>query len=413
MSVAERAGLSASRLTRIDRFLRDKYVDTGEFPGTVTQVWRRGELAYSSVNGSLDIARGKLMREDAIFRIRSMTKPLVAVALMILVEEGRVGLSDDVADWIPQFAGLQVYAGGERDAFRTVPAQRRMKVIDLVTHTSGLAHGSPTGTPVAQAYADLQIASMATEGGLAAMIDQLAGLPLLFSPGEVWNYSVSIDVLGYLVEKVSGERLGDFFQRRIFAPLGMIDTAFYCPPEKIERLAACYDPGTPLKLADDPQTSVHRAPPKLESGGTGLLSTASDYMRFCRMMLGGGTLDGVQLLSPKTVALFSLNFLPGNREMLEMAPGGGDATFNEAGFLGVGFSLGCGVTMDVTRARLPGTVGEYFWGGNAATAFWIDPKEDLAVVFMTQVNFSPWRIQVRRDLRTLVYSAFTESFAGR
>jgi len=217
-------------------------------------------------------------------------------------------------------------------------------------------------------------------------------------------------VMGYLVQKLSGMRFGEFLRTRLFEPLGMTDTAFWCPPEKISRFASCYQPkeGGGLKLQDDAGHSAYAAPPALESGGGGLVSTAHDYMRFCRMMLHGGTLDGVQLLSPKTVALFSLNHLPGNKELADIAPPG---LFSEAGYSGIGFSIGCGVNINVAKTRLPGTLGEFFWGGAASTAFWIDPKEDLAVVFMTQVIGSDARLTLRRDLRTLVYSAMTESFA--
>jgi CubicO group peptidase (beta-lactamase class C family) len=244
------------------------------------------------------------------------------------------------------------------------------------------------------------------------MIDQLAQIPLDFSPGTAWNYSVAIDVLGYLVEKLSGVSFGEFLRTRLFEPLGMHDTAFFVPPDKTERFSSCYQPessGSGIKLQDDArESSVYAKPPLLESGGGGLVSTAHDYLRFCRMMLNGGTLDGVQILSPKTVALFSLNYLPNGREVADMAfPG----MFSESGYAGVGFSLGCGVNIDVAKTRLPGSLGEFFWGGAAATAFWIDPKEELAVVFMTQVIGSPARLTLRRDLRTLVYSAMTESFA--
>ncbi|MBV8935769.1 MAG: serine hydrolase, partial [Alphaproteobacteria bacterium] len=204
---------------------------------------------------------------------------------------------------------------------------------------------------------------------------------------------------------------GEFLRTRLFEPLGMNDTAFWVPPDRTERFTSCYQPegeGSGLKLQDDARESTYAKPPKLESGGGGLVSTAQDYLRFCRMMLNGGTLDGVQILSPKTVALFSLNYLPDGREVADMALPG---MFSESGYAGVGFSLGCGVNVDVAKTRLPGSLGEFFWGGAAATAFWIDPKEELTVVFMTQVIGSEARLTLRRDLRTLVYSAMTESFA--
>jgi CubicO group peptidase (beta-lactamase class C family) len=228
-----------------------------------------------------------------------------------------------------------------------------------------------------------------------------------------WNYSVSIDVLGYLVEKLSGSSFGEFLRTRLFEPLGMNDTAFWVPSDKTERFTSRYQPegkGRALKLQDDARESIYAEPPKLESGGGGLVSTAHDYLRFCRMMLNGGTLDGVQILSPKTVALFSLNYLPEGREIADMAV---LETFSESGYAGVGFSLGCGVNVDVARTRLPGSLGQYFWGGAAATAFWIDPKEPLTVVFMTPVIGSAARLTLRRYLRTLVYSAMTESITSR
>jgi CubicO group peptidase (beta-lactamase class C family) len=248
-------------------------------------------------------------------------------------------------------------------------------------------------------------------GGLHGMIEQLSQIPLDFSPGTAWNYSVAIDVLGYLVEKLSGIRFGEFLRTRLFEPLGMNDTAFYVPSDKIERFASCYQPetkGSGLRLQDDARESPYAKPPTLESGGGGLVSTAQDYLRFCRLMLNGGTLDGVQILSPKTVSLFSLNYLPDGREIADMTLPG---MFSESGYAGVGFSIGCGVNVNVAKTRLPGSLGEYFWGGAAATAFWVDPKEELTVVFMAQVIGSETRLTLRRDLRTLVYAAMTESFA--
>jgi CubicO group peptidase (beta-lactamase class C family) len=410
-------GFSASRLARLDAVMRQRYVDTGRLPGILTMIYRRGTLAHLGMAGSIDLERDKPMREDAIFRIYSMTKPITAVALMMLVEEGQIGLDDDVATHIPSWKNLGVYATGvpsivpvTDSAYLTTPVERPMKVVDLVTHTSGLTYGFLNRTAVDDAYRRAHVADFNAEGGLDGMIERLATLPLEFSPGTAWNYSVSIDVMGYLVQKLSGMRFGEFLRTRLFEPLGMTDTAFWCPPEKLGRFASCYQPGDRggLKVQDDAGNSFFATPPALESGGGGLVSTAHDYMRFCRMMLQGGTLDGVQILSPKTVALFSLNHLPGNREIAEMAPPG---MFSEASYSGVGFSIGCGVNIDVAKTRLPGTLGEYFWGGAASTAFWIDPKEELAVVFMTQAIGSDARLTLRRDLRTLVYSAMTESFA--
>ena len=397
--------------------MKRRYVDTGFLPGLLTMIYRRGKLAHTGMSGQMDLERGKPMREDAIFRIYSMTKPITAVALMMLAEEGLIGLDDDVATHIPSWKNLGVYATGVpslvaagQASFLTTPVKRPMKVVDLVTHTSGLTYGFMNRTSVDRAYRHAHIAEPGAEGGLDAMIERLSALPLEFSPGTEWNYSVSIDVMGYLVQKLSGMSFGAFLQKRLFEPLGMTDTAFWCPEEKLERFASCYQPsgGGGLKLQDDARHSTYAAPPKLESGGGGLVSTAHDYMRFCRMMLHGGSLDGVQILSPKTVALFSLNHLPESKELADMAPPG---MFSEAGYSGIGFSIGCGVNVNVAKTRLPGTLGEYFWGGAASTAFWIDPKEDLAVVFMTQVIGSEARLTLRRDLRTLVYSAMTESFA--
>jgi CubicO group peptidase (beta-lactamase class C family) len=404
------AGFSEERLARIAPVLAAKYIEPGLIPGALTLIWRRGEVAHSSLGGSIDLARGTAMREDAIFRIYSMTKPITSVALLMLLEEGKVALDDPVCRFIPGFGGLGVFAGGAEGSFTTRPPSRPMLVIDLLRHTSGLTYDFMNRTPVDAAYRKHTIGAANTAGGLAGMIAQLEKLPLEFSPGEAWNYSLSTDVVGYLVELISGQRFGDFMRSRILRPLGMTDTDFFVPEEKRGRFAACYvaKEGR-LDLYDDSQTTMFGAPPKLESGGGGLVSTGHDYLRFCRMMLGKGELDGVRLLSPKTVALMTMNHLPGGKQMTEMMAS--TAMFNETGYSGVGFGLGVSVTLDLAAARLPGSVGEYAWGGAAATAFFIDPKEDMAVIFMTQVLSAPDRVRLRRDLRTLVYSAMTESFA--
>jgi len=410
-------GLSGARLNLLDRVMTERYVDSGMLPGFIAQVYRRGEVAHTGIAGSMDLERGKSLQEDAIFRIYSMSKPITAVALMMLVEEGKLGLDDAVSTHIPSFKDLGVYQSGISSVLPDAPQswvttrpERPMKVVDLVTHTSGLTYGFVMRTAVDAAYRKMQINSHKTPGGLAGMIEQVSQLPLDFSPGARWNYSIAIDVMGYLVEKLSGMSFGEFLRTRLFEPLGMNDSAFWVPPEKTDRFCSCYQPkdGGGLKMQDDAGKSTFAAPPLLESGGGGLVSTTHDYMRFCRMMLGGGILDGVQILSPKTVALFSLNHLPNGAQMVDMATPG---SFSESGYDGMGFSIGCAVNLDVAKMRLPGTVGAYHWGGAASTAFWIDPKEDLAVVFMTQVMGSAARLTLRRDMRTLVYSAMTESYA--
>ena len=417
MGKPENVGLSSKRLATLDRVMKERYVDTGLLPGWHTQIFRRGELAHNSMTGQMDLERNKGWREDAIVRIYSMTKPITAVALMMLVEEGKIGLEDNVHTHIPSWKGLRVYQSGvpslvESTAgqYITTPTKRPMKVVDLVTHTSGLTYGFMWRTAVDAAYRRAKINDFQTPGGLDAFIEQLAKLPLDFSPGDNWNYSVSIDVMGYLVQKLSDMTFGEFLRTRLFEPLGMKDTAFSVPASKMDRFASCYmpKPGGGLKIQDDAGKSTYAEPPKLESGGGGLVSTMHDYMRFCRMMLAGGKLDGVQILSPKTVAMFGINLLPDNKLLADMSAA---ATFTEAGYNGIGFSIGCGVTMDLAQTRIPGTPGEFFWGGAASTAFWIDPKEDLTVVFMTQVMGTDARLTLRRDLRTLVYSAMTESYA--
>jgi CubicO group peptidase (beta-lactamase class C family) len=414
----ETVGMSSARLARLDKVLRRRYVDSGYLPGTLTHVYRKGQLVHTSICGQMDIERDRPMREDAIFRIFSMSKPITAVALMMLTEEGLIGLDEPVHNHIPAWKNLGVCAfaippvlADAPLSFETTPTLRPMKVLDLLTHTSGLTSCFPMRTAVDAAYRKVSITDPHTPGGLPAMIDQLAQIPLDFSPGTAWNYSVSIDVVGYLIEKLSGMGFGEFLRTRLFEPLGMRDTAFWVPSDKTERFVSSYQPvdgSRGLILQDDARESTYYAkPPRLESGGAGLVSTAHDYLRFCRMMLNGGTLDGVQILSPKTVALFSQNFLPDGREIVDMAVPG---LFSGSSYAGVGFSLGCGVNVDVTKRRQSGSLGQYFWGGATGSTFWIDPKEELAVIFMAQVIFSDAHKTLRRDLRALVYAAMTESF---
>jgi CubicO group peptidase (beta-lactamase class C family) len=400
----ESAGLSGPRLQHIDRFLQQKYLDTGKLPCALTLVERNGQVAHLSALGRMDVERNRPLQEDTIFRIYSMTKPLTSLALMMLVEEGRIALDDPVHRYIPQWRDLAVYEGGFIGSFRTKRTSAPMRVVDLLRHTSGLTYGFQQRTNVDAAYRKLRLGEIPTAVSLEQMIDELAKVPLEFSPGGAWNYGVSTDVVGYLVGKVSGQPFEQFLRSRIIDPLGMTDTDFMVPAAKAARFAACYaaTPDGRMALQDDPQTSFFLKPPTFVSGGGGLVSTAADYLRFCRMLLNGGTLDGVRIVSPKTLELMSQNHLPGSKELPDVAV----SLFSEVTYGGVGFGLGFAVTVSPARGLLPGSPGDISWGGLASTYFWVDPRERLIVIFMTQLTPSA-TYPIRRELRTLVYSAFT------
>ena len=413
MTRPESVGLSSERLARIGHFLKERYVDPGKLVGTQTLVARKGKIVYADVQGLADRERSKPLKDDAIFRIYSMTKPLTSVAFMMLVEEGKVALEDPVHRFIPAWRDLGVFSSGIPGAFVTKPTASPMRMVDLLRHTSGLTYGFQACTNVDAAYRKLGIGHASIGEGmnkpmldLDGMIDALAKVPLEFSPGTAWNYSVSTDVLGYLVGKISGIPFDRFLQSRIFEPLGMDDTAFTVPADKQDRFAACYALGKEGKtvLQDDPTKSDYLKTPVLLSGGGGLVGTASDYMRFCQMLLAGGvTESGQRLLGPKTIELMTQNHLPGGKDIFELSK----SLFSEATMAGVGFGLGFAPTTSVTRTMVAGSDGAYFWGGAASTTFWCDPKEDLAVVFMTQFLPSA-HYPIRRDLRTLIYAAITE-----
>jgi CubicO group peptidase (beta-lactamase class C family) len=396
LSTPEAVGLSSDRLKRIDSFIKSKYIDTGKLPCALTQVWRRGQLAYSSVLGSADVERSKPLQADSLFRIYSMTKPVTSVAFMMLVEDGLVSLDDPVHRFIPAWRDLGVFAAGVEGAFQSSRTAEPMRTIDLLRHTSGLTYGFQQRTNVDAAYRKLKLDGVDSEGGLQAFVDTLGTVPLEFSPGAAWNYSVSTDVLGYLVEKISGMPFDVFLKTRIFDPLKMVDTGFFVPEGQRDRFTACYalTPSGRVVLQDDPEKSHFLKDPSVKSGGGGLVSTADDYMRFCRMLLNGGQLDGARLLSPKTIKLMTMNHLPGGQELVQASK----SLFSEAVFEGLGFGLGFAMTIDQARTKNLGSHGEYFWGGMASTAFWIDPVEDLAVVFMTQLMPST-SYPIRREPR--------------
>jgi CubicO group peptidase (beta-lactamase class C family) len=411
----ESAGMSKTAFDRLESHLKTRYIEAGRFPGTQLLVYRRGQVVHSAVQGFADIERKTVMKDDTIFRIYSMTKPITSVAFMMLFEEGRVALDEPVHKYIPEWKNLGVFQAGIAPAFLTKPPARPMLIVDLLRHTSGLTYGFQQRSNVDAAYRAIKIGEIEKAGTLQSMIEDLAKIPLEFSPGEAWNYSVSTDVIGYLIGKISGMPFEQFLQERIFGPLGMKDTGFFVPADKAYRLAACYSANPQgvttstgrkdgLTLQDDPTTSSFLLPPSFISGGGGLCGTAADYLIFCRALLNGGELDGVRLLGPKTLALMTANHLPGGRDLPEMSR----SLFSEASYNGIGFGLGFSVTMNPAQTLIPGSAGEYAWGGAATTSFWIDPAEELIAIFMTQVLPSS-AYPIRRELRTMVYAAITDS----
>src|SRR5580693_733759 len=413
----ESAGMSKAAFDRLEDHLKSRYVDAGRFPGTQLLVYRRGKVVHSAVQGFADVERKAPVKDDTIYRIYSMTKPITSVAFMMLFEEGRVALDEPVAKYIPEWKNLGVFVAGVAPAFLTRPPSRPMLIVDLLRHTSGLTYGFQQRSNVDAAYRENKIGEVVKAGTLQSMIEDLGKIPLEFSPGEAWNYSVSTDVIGYLIGLISGKPFETFLQERIFDPLGMKDTGFFVPPEKARRLAACYsaspqgamtfhatDRKGGLTLQDDPATSSFLSPPSFISGGGGLCSTSADYLTFCRALLNGGELDGVRLIGPKTLALMTSNHLPGDRTLPELSR----SLFSEATYHGIGFGLGFSVTLDPAQTLIPGSRGEYAWGGAATTSFWIDPVEELIAIFMTQVLPSS-AYPIRRELRTMVYAAITDS----
>ncbi len=410
-SHAERLGFAPSRLNRIDDFLKAKYLDSGRLPHAQILISRDGQIVHFSSQGAARAGSDTPIDETSIFRIASMTKPITTVGFMMLVEEGRVGLDTLVQDVLPEFTDTGVYAaGGGGVAFVTRRANEPMRMLDLLRHTSGLTYGFQNRTHIDAAYraggfdpgaVENWHAGLDLDGAVAA----LAKLPLEFSPGEAWNYSVSTDVLGAVIQRVSGLPLDRYLSDRIFAPLQMNDTAFSVPPQKAPRLTDCYvwkSPAEGRVMFDRAEESIWLNPPRLVSGGGGLVSTALDYHRFCLMCAGGGALDGVRLLGRKTLELMTTNHLPGRLDLASLSR----SMFSETQNAGVGFGLGFAVTQDPARAMISGSAGEYYWGGMFTTAFFIDPVERLHMVFMTQLSPS-LLYPIRRELKTLIYSALT------
>ncbi|MDX3909762.1 MAG: serine hydrolase domain-containing protein [Sphingobium sp.] len=405
---AESAGFDPRRLNRLAAFL-DQQLVSGKLPHAQLLLSRDEQpVAFCTLGHARE--DGTPLQEDALFRIASMTKPITSVAFMMLVEDGLVGLDTPVHRILPEFRDLAVRTGGGEDGepFSTRPTEAPMRMIDLLRHSSGLTYSFQQQSPIDAAYAAQKLDVFHQARTSDEYIAALAALPLEFSPGAGWNYSVSTDVLGIVVERLSGLSLADFFAERIFSPLAMTDTFFEVPPDHQPRLTDAWqaDNSGTRTLYDRGQNSRWRLPPRSYSGGGGLVSSTQDYHRFCRMLLRGGELDGTRLLSPKMVALMTANHLPGGGDLAGISR----SMFSESQNAGIGFGLGFAVTCDPVAAMLPGSIGEYYWGGMLSTFFFVDPVERIVAIFMTQVMPST-AISVRRELKTLIYAALTESRA--
>jgi len=421
----ESVGLCAVRLTRIAAHF-NRYVDAGRIPGYLVIVARRGQVAYLHRYGARDIESGRPVEEDTIFRIYSMTKPITSVAVMMLYERGLLQLDDPASEYIPGFERLEVFASGDADSCLTVPAEREMTIRDLLTHTAGLTYGHLHAHPLDEMYRQRDL--LGDGMTLGDFVGHLRELPLLFSPGRRWNYSVATDVLGHIVEVISGQSLARFIAREILAPLGMVDTGFSVPLDRVERFAANYErDGAGFRLIDSPSESAYLSEPTLCSGGGGLVSTASDYLRLSQMLLNKGELEGARILGRKTVELMTSNHLPGKGDLSGMGyllqsetradgigmglgtrhnlrrGGMGTQTRHD----GVGFGLGGYVLIDPAAAQILGSPGEFGWGGAASTTFWIDPREDMTAIFLTQLMPSS-SYPIRRELRVLANQAIVD-----
>lgn len=405
----DKVGLSPERLQRIGEIFQQE-IEEGKLPGAIVLIARKGEVAYFESFGVRDPESTAPMPKDAVFRIYSMTKPLVSVAAMILMEEGRLQLADPVSKFLPEFAELQVSVPSAdaygKVTYGLVPAERSITIQDLLRHTAGLAYGELTANAaVKEAYAGIGVYKpdgLPFEARDVAPAEEIVGLakaPLIHQPGTVWEYSLASDVLGRVVEKASGMRLGDFLEQRLFTPLGMVDTGFSVPDADMARLAE--------RLATDPATGGPNrlidvsAPPANDSGGAGAVSTASDYALFAQMLLNGGELNGARILSPTTVRLMASDHLSSRIEA-PVTPG--ELLLGTPGYT---FGLGFAVREGPGVAAIPGSEGEFMWAGYGGTFFWIDPEQELVGVLMTQAP-GPGRAYYRRHIKQLVYQAIVD-----
>lgn len=397
------AGFDPDRLDRITTHLTRNYVDPGKIVGCQVLVSRHGIAAYFRSFGCSDRERQAPMRDDTIFRIYSMTKPITSVALMTLYERGLFQLNDPVSRVIPEWRDLRVYVSGEGTEMVTEPAEKPITFRHVLSHTGGLSYGW-SNHPVDRAYIREGVNRQRNGETLRGMVEKMARAPLFYQPGTRWMYSLSTDVCGYLVEALSGKPFDEYLQETIFDPLGMADTSFFVTPDRVPRFAANYqrEPDKTLKLIDDPKASTYLEKPTFFSGGGGLVSTTADYYRFVEMLRRGGELEGARILGSRTLRLMYQNHLPGGRDLSTTALG----AFSETAYEGVGFGLGFAMTLSEVESGTLGQ-GDYYWGGAASTIFWVDPNEDLTVIFMTQLMPSA-TFNFRGQLKNIIYSAIVD-----
>jgi CubicO group peptidase (beta-lactamase class C family) len=402
------AGFDADRLARIDHHLQGAYIDPGRIAGCQVLVARHGHVAHRSTFGMMDLERGTPVADDAIWRWYSMTKPVTGVALLSLLEQAKCKLGDPIHRFLPEWRDVQVSVKRSDGTRELVAPERPITVRDAMMHMTGIGYGPPE--------ARLDLNNLAEAGGvarrmppgttLADMSVMLANEPLRFHPGRHWLYSWSTDICARLVEAISGETFGNYLRTTIFEPLGMVDTGFAVPEADAGRVTALYARAADksLRLLDDPESKRLCREPSFQSGGGGLVGPLDDYARFCQMLLNGGELDGHRILGRPTVELMRTNHLPNNGELREYALPNG---YGEVGFDGSGFGLTVAVGLGPARTAGVGPAGDFMWGGAASTAFWIDPTEDLFVVFMTQLMPSG-TFDFRGQLRALTYGAIVD-----
>ena len=396
----ESVGFSSERLGRINKMMQG-YIDQGKLASGLTMLARQGETFHFEPYGVLDIESGAPVQRDTLFRIYSMTKPITSAAVMMLYEEGHFSLDDPVGKFIPELASLKVYDGMGETGMRLVDQDRPITIRHLLTHTSGLSYGFHQDSPIEAMYREANITD--PDSTLKEMAEKLGKLPLVTQPGTKWRYSNATDVLGYLVEVVSGVPFDHYLQDNILDPLGMEDTSFYVAEENLDRLATVYgaSPNGRIVPLDNEMVNRQRRPHTLFSGGGGLVATGADYMRFCQMLLNGGVLGDERLLAPKTVELMRSNHL--TDDLKPFAVGQSNASDTK----GCGFGLGFRVVMDIAQHGIIGSNGIYSWGGAASTVFWIDPEEDLVAILLTQFMPSSY-YPLRREFQIATYQALVE-----